>query len=298
MKPSTRQQLNTDAALVEEHLRRILEAEPGIPERLRQAMAHSLLAGGKRLRPVLLLWSWRALSGSAILNEGSVLDAAAALEMIHTYSLIHDDLPAMDDDRMRRGQPTCHIAFDEATAILAGDALQTLSFQILGRNPEICSILVSELARNAGPAGMAGGQCLDLEAEGRPLTEEMVHDIHGKKTACLISCAFSMGALLAGCDKTLTDQIRNAGFTLGLAFQAADDLLDVTGNVLQLGKTPGKDDQTGKATWVALEGIEAALARTEALGTIGTRALENSLPSTPAAERLLDLVEYLWTRDH
>jgi geranylgeranyl pyrophosphate synthase len=293
-----RWQMSADLERVETHLRAVFTRRSDIPERLKSAMSHSLFSGGKRLRPILLIWTWRALNESADDPDDDILNAAAALEMIHTYSLIHDDLPAMDDDTLRRGQPTCHVAFDEATAILAGDGLQSLAFEILAGAGSRSSGLVTLLARNAGPSGMVGGQVLDLQAEGTVPDEAMISRIHGMKTACLISCAFAMAAHLSGRDQAEVRRLGEIGVTLGLAFQAADDLLDVTGDAASLGKTPGKDQEAGKATWVALEGFASAKQRTEALGVEGSKALRSFLKPGPESARILQLVDFLWTRDH
>ncbi len=286
-----------DRRLVEAALRRHLAPAPGFPPRLRRAMAHSLLGGGKRLRPLLLLWSHDALRARGASPRADALTAAAALEMIHTYSLIHDDLPAMDDDDLRRGRPTCHVAFDEATAILAGDGLQALAFGLLAGIPRRGADLVGIVASAAGPAGMVGGQQEDLDAAGRPLTGALVRRIHAGKTARLIGAPLAMGALLAGCGPATVAAADRAGRDLGLAFQAADDLLDVEGATADLGKTAGKDADQDKATWVRLEGVAAARARTARLGRGGTRRLRELLPADPRGERLLALVRLLWERD-
>jgi len=275
---------------------RALVAEKGTPPRLLAAMRHSLLAGGKRLRPILLLWTHAALAGPRR-GDGPALDAACALEMVHTYSLIHDDLPAMDDDDLRRGRPTCHVAFDEATAILAGDALLTRAFGVLAAVPRHGAALGAELAAAAGPAGMVGGQQLDLEAETREPTAALVRRIHLGKTARLIAAPLAMGAVLAGAAPGRVEALRAAGIQLGLAFQAADDLLDATGAAVDLGKAAGKDAAAGKATWVALEGETRARARTARYGRGGRRRLAAALPPSAARERLLALTERLWQRD-
>ncbi|MDO9172576.1 MAG: polyprenyl synthetase family protein [bacterium] len=289
--------LAADRRLVEAALRRRLAPAPGFPPRLRQAMAHSLLGGGKRLRPLLLLWTYDALRTRRASPRDEALAAAVALEMIHTYSLVHDDLPAMDDDDLRRGRPTCHVAFDEATAILAGDGLQALAFEILAGIPRRGADLVRIAAAAAGPSGMVGGQQEDLDAAGRDLTAALIRRIHAGKTARLIGAPLAMGALLAGRDAAAAADADRAGRVLGLAFQAADDLLDVEGSTASLGKTAGKDADQDKATWVRLEGAEAARARTARLGRRGTRELQRLLPPGPEGARLLALVRLLWERD-
>ena len=288
---------------MDRELRRLMGQRKGVPLRLLEAMRHSLLGGGKRLRPILALWVWDALqahrgaSGSAASRE-RVLLAGAGLEMIHTYSLIHDDLPAMDDDILRRGRPTCHVAFDEATAILAGDALQALGFQHLAlAGQEQAAELVALVARCVGPAGMVGGQQEDLDAEDldRP-TARLIRSIHLKKTAALLAAACGVGALLGGASPTSVDRLFLAGQELGLAFQGADDLLDVTASTEQLGKSAGKDAAAGKATWVELEGLEAAARRTGRHGQKGLRLLREELPTGAATDRMLALGAFLWNR--
>ncbi len=299
--PDLERELAAERRRVEKELRALLRREKGIPRRLREAMGHSLLAGGKRLRPVLVLWTWDALSGSAAdaaVDRADVLTAACALEMLHTYSLIHDDLPAMDDDDLRRGQPTCHVVFDEATAILAGDGLQALAFALLARcSGPSAGPLVALVADAVGPAGMVGGQQDDLDAEGGAVTAALVRRIHTGKTARLLMAAMAAGALLAGADGGQREAIVVAARDLGLAFQGADDVLDVTASAAALGKTAGKDAAAGKATWVELEGVAKAAARTKRLGRRGLRNLAAALPDGPAAERLLALSGRLWQRD-
>jgi geranylgeranyl pyrophosphate synthase len=296
--------LQAEKAIVEKELRRLMRLRKGVPDRLLQAMRHSLLGGGKRLRPIIALWVWDAVAaGKGGLPRGcrpraAVLLAGAGLEMIHTYSLIHDDLPAMDDDVLRRGRPTCHVAFDEATAILAGDALQALGFQQLAEaGGQDAGTLVQLVARSVGPAGMVGGQQEDLDAEGQAPTSKTIQSIHLKKTAALLVAAFGTGGLLAGLDGTKLDSLCRAGQELGMAFQGADDLLDVTASTEQLGKSAGKDVAAGKATWVQLEGLEAARRRTRRHGLRGTRLLEESLPACRQRDRLVALGDFLWNRE-
>jgi geranylgeranyl pyrophosphate synthase len=294
-------QLGLERQAVEKELRRLFRKRAGVPLRLHQAMRHSLLGGGKRLRPIILLWTWDAVSlrrRSGVAPRQDALLAACALEMLHTYSLIHDDLPAMDDDVLRRGRPTCHVAFDEATAILAGDGLQALAFETLARAGRArAGELVAMAAAAVGPAGMVGGQQEDLDSEGRRITATGVRGIHLKKTAALLGAAFGCGALLGGGDRETVQQVVRAGQDLGLAFQGADDLLDVTGEAASLGKTAGKDEAAEKATWVRLEGLEKARRRTEKLGQRGLRGLQAALPAGPARERLVDLGSMMWNRD-
>ncbi len=250
----------------------LLQAKPAggeiaRPERLLAAMRHATLAGGKRLRPFLVIEAAR-LHGA----EGPhVLRAAAAIECVHCYSLVHDDLPAMDDDDLRRGRATCHIRFSEATAILAGDALQALAFQTIAEEQDLDAgvrvALVGELARAAGtPVGMVAGQADDLAAESRTdVTGEELDSIHRRKTGAMIAHAARCGAIIAGADSRELECVTNYARQLGLLFQITDDLLDVTATVEDLGKTPGKDARAAKATYPALYGLEVARARAHAV---------------------------------
>lgn len=294
-------ELAAERKVVEQNLRRLLNGEKGIPARLRSAMRHSLMGGGKRLRPILALWTWDALAQGRrkpVVDRQAVMDAACALEMLHTYSLIHDDLPAMDDDDLRRGRPTCHVVYGEATAILAGDGLQALAFGILARSGgSSAGPLVDLVARAVGPAGMVGGQQNDLDGEGAPVTAASVRVIHRDKTARLLSAALTSGALLAGGGPTVMGRIEKAGLDLGLAFQGADDILDVTATAAQLGKSVGKDEAAGKATWVRVEGLPAARKRMLRLGRRGLGHLESALPSGASKERLVALGGLMWNRD-
>lgn len=293
--------LAADRRSLEARLAALLHAETGTPPRLRAAMAHSLLGGGKRLRPLLLLWSYDACAEgrrrAAALTRRGALDAACAVEMIHTYSLIHDDLPAMDDDDLRRGRPTCHVAFGEATAILAGDGLQALAFAVLARLGAGAAAAAAEIAGAAGPGGLVGGQQEDLLAPSRRLTPALILGIHRRKTAALIAAALAAGAALAGGPPRRVAAVRAAGLRLGLAFQAADDLLDVEGTPGRVGKGTGKDAAAGKATWVRLEGAAAARCRAKRLGERGQRELAAALPAGGAARRLVALAGRLWDRE-
>jgi geranylgeranyl pyrophosphate synthase len=229
------------------------------PQILHKAIRWSLLAGGKRFRPALML----AVGQVFGVENRSLLQTAAALEMIHTYSLIHDDLPAMDDDDLRRGLPTCHIKFDEATAILAGDVLQTLAFQIIAEDENLTAAirvrLISEIARAAGtPAGMVAGQVLDLEGENQLVTAAELKKIHNAKTGQIIRAAARCGAIVGNASEKELKCISTYAAELGLLFQITDDLLDVTATAEDLGKTPGKDARAEKATYPALYGLEEA----------------------------------------
>ncbi|MGX7875358.1 polyprenyl synthetase family protein [Mesorhizobium sp. ORM6] len=261
------------AAAVEVLLRRLLDDRPlsgeiARPDRLMAAMRHGVLNGGKRLRPFLVMESAALFSA-----EGeAALRVAAALECVHCYSLIHDDLPAMDDDDLRRGQPTVHKAFDEATAILAGDALLTLAFDILAGEATVLPAerrvaLVLALTRAAGAGGMVGGQKLDLEAEQTPPDEADIIRLQAMKTGALIRFACEAGAIIAGASSEDRDRLAEFGSAIGLAFQLADDLLDLTADASQMGKATGKDAAAGKGTLVAMHGTDWA--RSQLHGLVG-----------------------------
>lgn len=248
------------------------------PSRLVEAIEYSLLAGGKRLRPALLLETFSSLIPQTA-SFPSPLPAAAAIELVHTFSLVHDDLPAMDDDELRRGRPTNHKVFGEAMAILAGDAMITLAFELLvteyAREPHIAAALARELAGAAGPGGMIGGQALDIAAEGASLSVDDLRDIHARKTGALITCACRMGAILAGADEPALEAVTRYGRHLGLAFQIADDILDVTATRQALGKATKKDAAAGKNTFPALLGIEAARGAAEKESAAALEAIEH-----------------------
>jgi geranylgeranyl diphosphate synthase, type II len=260
---------------VDEALDRFLPAaigDPlGCPARLAEAMRYSTLAGGKRLRPVLCLLAAEAC-GCALEDA---LPAACALEMVHTYSLIHDDLPAMDDDDLRRGRPTCHRAFDEATAILAGDGLLTLAFELIARPPaRAAAECIRILAEAAGPRGMVGGQMADLQAEGRTdATVEELEAIHRRKTGALFSAPLRMGAALATAPAALREALEIYGRAVGLAFQIIDDLLDVQGDEAKLGKRVRKDSGLGKWTYPGLLGVDGSRAKARQLADEALAAL-------------------------
>jgi geranylgeranyl diphosphate synthase type II len=267
-------------AAVDAALDRFLPAETERPETLHKAMRYSVFAGGKRLRPVLVIAGAEAVGGSA----EQVMPTACALELIHTYSLVHDDLPAMDNDDFRRGVPTNHKVFGEATAILAGDALLTLAFRLVAENARQTNIsaleVVVDIADAAGHGGMVAGQVADLEAEGRQVSAGTVDYIHAHKTGALIRTSLRVGAVLCGATVEQVRALSVAGADLGLAFQIVDDILDVVASSQELGKTAGKDQIQQKATYPAIHGIEASRARAaflirdaeEALRVLGPRA--------------------------
>jgi geranylgeranyl pyrophosphate synthase len=249
--------LASSRALVELELNKLLPLAGTAPEKIHQAIRWSVFAGGKRFRPALLL----AVGQTFSVPVEALIRTACAFEMVHTYSLIHDDLPAMDDDDLRRGRPTCHVRFDEATAILAGDALQTLAFQTIaedaGLDAETRIALIAELAHAAAtPDGMVAGQALDMEAETRQVSRAQLEEIHRLKTGALIRAAARCGAIIGGADESELVAVTSYGSHLGLLFQITDDFLDVTATAEDLGKTPGKDARSNKATYPALHGME------------------------------------------
>jgi len=259
--------LRVDAALT-----RALPDPTTSPQRLHAAMQHAVLLGGKRMRP-LLVYAAGTLFGA---NETALDAPAAAVELIHAYSLVHDDLPAMDDDALRRGQPTVHIAFDEATAILAGDALQSLAFEVLAETPVADKVrvdLLSTLAKAAGAPGMCGGQALDIDATGTKLTLAQLERLHALKTGALIRASVRMGALCGGAGEDELQRLDRYASALGLAFQVRDDILDIEGDSTTLGKTAGKDVMQDKATFPALIGLEASRSRLQELAAAMREAL-------------------------
>jgi geranylgeranyl diphosphate synthase type II len=257
-------------------LERLLPAAQEHPSSIHQAMRHSVFAGGKRIRPILCMEAGCAVAGSL---PAGIDDLGAALEMLHTYSLIHDDLPALDNDDLRRGRPTCHKIFGEAIAILAGDALQTQAYQVLSRlrcSPEARVQIIEEIARGTGTVnGMIGGQVVDLEAERTPPDADMLEYIHKSKTAALITAAIISGGIYAGGSAEQIANLRCFGQAIGLAFQIVDDILDVTESSAQLGKTAGKDIASGKATYPALFGLEKSRARADVLFESANTALQS-----------------------
>lgn len=285
-------------ARVERELDARLPSESIVPKRLHQAARYSVLGGGKRVRPVLVYATAEALGIELARVDG----AACAVELIHAYSLIHDDLPAMDDDDLRRGKPTCHKAFDEATAILAGDALQVLAFEILATDRGLPSSaeqrlrLVALLARASGTAGMAGGQAIDLAAVGNRLDLEQVEEMHARKTGALIRASVLMSAACVAEESALiTAALDRYATDLGLAFQIQDDLLDVEGDSSLLGKATGADRERGKPTYPAIAGLDAARAR---LNLLHHRAQAALAPLGIRAAPLLEVSDWLLRRQN
>jgi geranylgeranyl diphosphate synthase type II len=280
--------------LADAALERLLPPATQFPPSIHQAMRHSVFAGGKRLRPILCMEAARMISGC--LPEG-VDELGAALEMLHTYSLIHDDLPALDNDDLRRGRPTCHKAFGEATAILAGDALQTYAYEVLARlrcPAEARVRIIQEVAHATGTIdGMIGGQVMDLEAEHKKPDAHTLEYIHHSKTGALITASLVTGSMYAGGTAQEIHTVREFGRTAGLAFQIADDVLDVTQTSEQLGKTAGKDTAAEKLTYPALYGVEASVRKANELVHAACTMLD---PFGPRAERLELLAKFLVER--
>jgi geranylgeranyl diphosphate synthase type II len=248
--------LSEKAQFINDTLSRLIAQQTDISGDLKEAIKYTLEAGGKRVRSALVLWCCELVSGR--INRNAEI-AAAAIEMVHTYSLIHDDLPAMDDDDFRRGRPTCHKAFDEATAVLTGDALLTLAFEILAKeidDPAVAVRLIGELAQAAGPAGMIAGQMADLKAENGSGGEKILEYIHTNKTAKMFRCAAAMGAICGQATDSDLDRLCEYGLKIGLGFQIADDILDICASSEHLGKTAGKDTKAGKVTYPAVVGME------------------------------------------
>jgi geranylgeranyl diphosphate synthase type II len=283
----------TDAAL-----ERLLPPETQVPASIHKAMRHSTFAGGKRLRPVLVMEAARMIRGNGNLPDG-VEKLGAAIEMLHTYSLIHDDLPALDNDDLRRGKPTCHVVFGEAIAILTGDALQTRAYEVLAnlRCPASATVEIIRLIANATGTveGMIGGQVLDLEGEGTKPTAASVDAIHRAKTGALIRVSVVTGGIYGGATSEDVERLTEFGRKAGLAFQIVDDVLDMTQDSTQLGKTAGKDLASDKATWPAVFGIDASRQHAEKL--IGEAFAELS-PYGSAAEGLKSVARYLVERTH
>ena len=258
--------LEQGRAIADSALDRLLPGENVHPVSIHKAMRHSVFAGGKRLRPILCMEAGRMIAGT--LPRG-IEDLGAALEMLHTYSLIHDDLPALDNDDLRRGRPTCHKVFGEAIAILAGDGLQTQAYEVLAGLPcpaEARTKIIEEIARGTGTRnGMIGGQVVDLEAEHTQVNAAMLEYIHRAKTAALITASVVSGGLYAAASTAEVEKLRRFGQNVGLAFQIVDDVLDVTQTSEQLGKTAGKDTAAEKATYPALFGIDESLKKADSL---------------------------------
>jgi geranylgeranyl diphosphate synthase type II len=268
MQTDIRALLESGAAHTDQALQRLLPSSDQVPVSIHRAMRHSVFAGGKRLRPILCMEAARMVANSDAYPDG-VEELGSAIEMLHTYSLIHDDLPALDNDDLRRGKPTCHVVYGEAIAILAGDALQTLAYSVLGalRCPPDAAIRIVKLIADATGTvdGMIGGQVLDLEGEHSKPTEASVLAIHRAKTGALIRVSLVSGGVFAGATEQQVAALTSFGGKLGLAFQIMDDVLDVTSDSASLGKTAGKDVASQKATWPAVRGIPSSVADAQRL---------------------------------
>jgi geranylgeranyl diphosphate synthase type II len=280
--------------LTDHELERLLPRAAQYPSSIHQAMRHSVFAGGKRLRPILCMEAAQVIAGCVPIG---VEQLGAALEMLHTYSLIHDDLPALDNDDLRRGRPTCHKAFGEATAILAGDALQTLAYEVLAKlqcSAEARVAIIAEIARATGTIeGMIGGQVMDLEAEHTRPDAATLEYIHRSKTGALLTASVVTGGIYAGANEAQVLSLRDFGMNIGLAFQIVDDVLDVTQTSEQLGKTAGKDTATEKATYPALFGVDASLRKADELVSRAEAALN---PFADRAATLRELAKFLVER--
>lgn len=279
---------------VERGIDQLLPADDTRPAKLHAAMRYSMEAGGKRIRPALLFAASELFS-----SQADPTAAAVAIECVHTYTLIHDDLPSIDDSDLRRGRPSCHAQFDEATAVLAGDALLTYAFQLLAREyrtqPELATRLIGELADASGSERLIGGQQEDIDNEGKPLDADTLRYIHENKTAALLTAALKMGLYFCQPDKTQVELVQTAGYHLGLAFQIVDDILDATSDPKTMGKPVGNDVAAEKSTYVALHGIEGAHAEAKrhteaAIAALKTLGGENTL--------LIELAREMVTRIH
>jgi geranylgeranyl diphosphate synthase type II len=298
MQAEVKDLLQTGQELTDAALERLLPPETQVPVSIHKAMRHSTFAGGKRLRPVLAMEAARMVRRTGDLPDG-IEELGAAIEMLHTYSLIHDDLPALDNDDLRRGKPTCHVVFGEAIAILAGDALQTRAYEVLAHlrcpAPAVVEIIRLIAQATGTVEGMIGGQVLDLEGEGTKPTAESVDAIHRAKTGALIRVSVVTGGIYAGATAVDVKRLTEFGRKAGLAFQIIDDILDVTQDSAQLGKTAGKDLASDKATWPAVFGIEAS--RQHAASLI-QQAFAELAPYGTSAEGLRSVARYLVERTH
>ena len=291
-----KQTLEEGRKLADAALERLLPPAERRPSSIHSAMRHSVFAGGKRIRPILCMEAGRVVSGNL---PSGIEEVGAALEMLHTYSLIHDDLPALDNDDLRRGRPTCHKVFGEAVAILAGDALQTQAYEVLANlqcSPEARVKVIAEIARATGTVnGMIGGQVVDLEAERLKPDAETLEYIHRSKTAALITASLVSGGIYGGANAEQVGGLRDFGQAIGLAFQIVDDILDVTKSSEQLGKTAGKDIASEKATYPALFGLDESRNKAATLLGSANRALESF---GPKANVLKDLGRFLIEREN
>ncbi len=285
---------------IEGVLEQVLPPAETVPESLHRAMRYAVLGGGKRVRAALVYAAGEASlqTGSEASAQRIALDhAAAAVELIHAYSLIHDDLPCMDDDALRRGRPTVHVAFDEATAMLAGDALQPLAFELLGLMPIAPALTVQAtqlLARSAGSLGMVGGQAIDCGSVGHALTGDQLQQMHRMKTGALLEASVLLGGIVAGAGSATRAGLESYAGAIGLAFQVVDDILDVTSDTATLGKTAGKDAAENKPTYVSTMGLDGSR---DLLSTLRDQAHSALLPLGPSAAHLAGIANYIVGRD-
>jgi geranylgeranyl diphosphate synthase, type II len=285
-------QLARHGKAVEAYMRNALERQADAPRLLVESMDYSLMAGGKRLRPTLVLESAIACGGAV---NSSALSAAGAIELIHTFSLVHDDLPAMDNDDLRRGRPTNHKVYGDAMAILAGDAMVSVAFELIATDadPAVAARLIAELAHATGPQGMIGGQVLDMDGEQKSLSLEQLQQLHRMKTGALLRSACRLGALSTNASEAQLSALTDFGRYLGLAFQIVDDILDVTASPEQMGKATGKDAAKGKNTYPALLGLEEAKRHANTQLEAALAALK---PLGPSANGLRSLAEFVVER--
>jgi len=295
-----KQYLKQKKEIVDKFLLSAVPEEDRRPRTLHRSMRYSLEAGGKRVRPVLALGAAEAVLGDKALETPGILAVASSLEYIHTYSLIHDDLPAMDDDDLRRGKPTNHKVFGDAVAILAGDALLTFAFDILsnpehigGMDPQVVLTIIREIAIASGGLGMVGGQVIDIESEGKEIDFATLEYIHTHKTGALIRASVRVGAMAAGADEEQMKALTRYGTDVGLAFQIADDILDITGTEEEIGKDVGSDVERGKKTYPAFVGLDESRRRAQELSDSAVGALEIF---GPGADPLREIARYIVSR--
>jgi len=291
--------LQTCADRIECELDHLMPSSSVVPQRLHEAMRYAVLGGGKRVRAALVYAAGHACASAASgpATDNALDRAAAAVELIHAYSLVHDDLPCMDNDTLRRGRPTAHVQYGEAVAMLAGDALQPMAFQCLAEMPVAPALVVQAvqaLARAAGSAGMAGGQAIDLDSVGKPLTPAALQTMHLMKTGAMLAVSVALGGIVSGASSIQRQALDAYAQAVGLAFQVVDDILDVTADTLSMGKTVGKDAADNKPTYVSLLGLDESRALAERLRVTACEAL---MPLGASAVRLTELADYIVLRD-
>ena len=294
--PGAEELLTQHSQALHKYFQLALSRYKDAPEKLIEAIAYSLYAGGKRLRPALIIESCRAFSTDEIALN-SAMAAAAAIELIHTFSLVHDDLPAMDNDDLRRGRPTNHKVYGEAMAILAGDAMTTMAFEIIATDaaPNVAIAMIRELAHDSGPAGMIGGQVLDMEGESKRLSLEQLRQLHRMKTGALLRCSCRLGAIAAEADADSLERLTTFGEQLGLAFQIIDDVLDETSTPEQMGKATQKDAGKGKNTYPGLMGLERSRLEAQIALDAALAAIE---PFGERAHALRLIASFITQRNH